>query len=352
MTDEVLFLDRSGVRAAMAQVDPCATVERVLRHHARGRVTRSPGGSLSWTNGADGRCHARATLGAVEADTDPAVLGVTLASASSDDPARGRERAGGMGVLLDAGTARPRLLAETGWLGVARTAAYTAVSVRHLGPAQWDAVSLVGCGTVARAHLELLAREFPRAIRVHLHDQVDARARTLADWVSRHHPRMTPEVHDTPERAVRAAPVVLTTATAGHGYLPASWLRPGTFVAHVCPDALLPDAFPTAQGLFVDDVELVADDPHVLGRLLRNGEVAAGRTAGGAQGRRAGGPGAPRPLDGTLGQVLVGERPAIRPTVGHVISNPIGMTALDLGLLDELHRAATTHGHGRRLTLR
>ncbi len=125
--------------------------------------------------------------------------------------------------------------------------------------------------------------------------------------------------------------MLVTTTTSDRGWLPAAWLRPGTFIAHVSLDDLLPDVFHGARGLFVDDIGLVRDNPRrVLGRLMRDDGVTP---------------------DGTLGQVLTGRVPAVRPTTGHVVSNPFGMAVLDVGLLDAVHRVARAKGYGHDLAL-
>jgi N-[(2S)-2-amino-2-carboxyethyl]-L-glutamate dehydrogenase len=42
----------------------------------------------------------------------------------------------------------------------------------------------------------------------------------------------------------------------------------------------------------------------------------------------------------TLGEVLVGTRQAVRPCDGVVVSNPFGMSILDIALLEQVARAA------------
>ncbi|MEU9984715.1 Gfo/Idh/MocA family oxidoreductase [Streptomyces sp. NPDC050856] len=355
MSEELLFLDRAAVLECAAEVDPCEVVGDVLRQHAEGAVTMPAEGYLPWTNDTGAYCRSLAMLGAVEGPGRPPVRGVKLINAATSNPALGRERAAGVGVLFDHHTARPLVIAEAGWLSAARTAAYTMVSLRHLGPPEWDALAVVGCGTLARVHLELLVRSFPGAKAVHLHDRDPARAADLAEWTGRHCPGLQAHIADSARAAVQAASVVVTTTTTDTGYLPAAWLRPGTFVAHVSLADLLPDAFLTAEALYVDDLTLVADNPRrVMGALIRDGRLAApapaGRAGGGAgSGERDRAPA--REITGTLGQVLTGRVPAVRPGTGHVISNPFGMAVLDVALLDAVHAVAARRGIGRRLRL-
>ncbi|MXM65328.1 ornithine cyclodeaminase [Streptomyces sp. HUCO-GS316] len=344
MSEQLLFLDRNAVRACLAEVDTCAVVTRVLEHHARERVTLPPEGCLPWSNSEGAYCRALAMLGAIDPGEGPPLLGVKLINAAVSNPAHGRERAAGLSMVFDPETARPRALAEAGWLSAIRTAAYTMVSLRQLGPYDLPAVSVIGCGTLARAHLGLLAREFPQVVHIHLYDSVPARAQALREWTQCHHPQLTARVHGSARAAVGASSVVMTTTTTSSGYLAADWLAPGTFVAHVSLADLLPDAFVSAQGLYVDDVELVAANPQrILGQLIRDGRIAADADGAGSGFRRV--------LDGTLGQVLIGERSAIRPSSGHVISNPFGMSVLDVGLLSAVYEIATSQGIGQVLTL-
>lgn len=76
---------------------------------------------------------------------------------------------------------------------------------------------------------------------------------------------------------------------------------------------------------------------------MQSGEVLSPRTTPIQHGARA--------LDGTLGQVLGGQRPAIRPGSGFVVSKPFGMAILDVALIDAVHRVALDLGPGHSLTL-
>ncbi|MFE0186724.1 ornithine cyclodeaminase [Streptomyces sp. NPDC058989] len=352
MTEELLFLDRAAMLACASDVEVCDTIARALRHHAEGAIRMPPEGYLPWTNEAGAYCRSLAMLGAVEADGEPPVRGVKLINAATSNPGLGRERAAGISLLFDHETARPVVLAEAGWLSAARTAGYTMVSLRHLGPVEWDTLSVIGCGTLARLHLEMLGTAFPQAKTVHLYDSDPARAERLAQWLTRHCPQLVPHIAPSARAAVGAAPVIVTTTTADAGYLPAAWLEPGTFVAHVSLADLLPDAFLTAEALYVDDISLVADNPRrVLGALLRDGLVGAPGIEPGVGHAATGADDTARVVNGTLGQVLTGQVPAVRPRGGHVISNPFGMAILDVALLDAVHQVAVRRGLGQRLRL-
>lgn len=344
ITEHLLFLDRAAVRTCAAGIDPVAAVEDVLRAHAAGRTALPAEGYLPWTNSQGAYCRSIAMLGSV-GDTDPTVptaYGMKLISAATSNPAQGRDRAGGVSFLFDAETARPAVVAEAAYLSALRTGAYTMSSLRHLGPEHFEEVTLIGCGAQARTHAELLARYFPAVHTLHVHDLVPERTAAFATWVSGSGLPFTVVPHGRAARAAAASTVVITLTVTDTGYLTPDDLRPGTFVAHVSLDDLLPEVFDQAQALYVDDVELIRDNPRrVLGRLLGEGRVLA--------------PGATKPgtttIRGTLGDVLTAAVPAERPDTGVVVSNPFGMAVLDVGLLARVYARATADGHGTRLDL-
>ncbi|MFJ9107689.1 hypothetical protein [Streptomyces sp. NPDC102283] len=343
--EQLLFLDRAAVRACLADIDPVAAVEDVLGAHRAGRTALPAEGYLPWSNSQGAYCRSLAMLGSVGAAADPlapVAYGMKLINAATSNPAQGRDRAGGVSFLFDPETARPVVLAEAAYLSAQRTAAYTMSSLRHLGPRQFEEVTLIGCGAQARTHAESLARCFPAVHTLHVHDLLPERATAFTAWVEHRGLPFTVTRHHRAAEAAAASTVVITLTITDTGYLTPDDLRPGTFVAHVSLDDLLPEVFDRAQALYVDDIELIQENPRrVLGRLLNEGRVLP--------------PGTTKPgvttVRGSLGDVLAGAVPAERPGDGIVVSNPFGMAVLDVGLLARVHAHATAEGIGTRLDL-
>ncbi|MFI5776159.1 hypothetical protein [Nocardia sp. NPDC051570] len=343
--ESVLFLDRPAVRTCLTELDPVAVAAEVLRLQAAGRTEIPAEGYLPWHNSDGAYSRAIAMLGALRRDDGP-VYGMKLINAAVNNPARGMERAGGLSFLFDPETARPVLIAEAGYLSAIRTAAYTMVSLAAVGPQHWDAITLIGTGALARAHLDLLVRAFPEVRRVVVFDLNPTHSTRLAEWMREAHPQLTITVAAGVREAIAATSVIVTLTTSDEPYIPAEWLERGQIIAHVSLADLTEEAFLGAQAIYGDDRTLIEDNPRrILGRLLQEGKVSWPAA-----------PGAPaiglgRPVNGTLGQVLLGEIPAVRPTDGYVISNPFGMSILDVGMVDALHRKAIELGIGDRLGL-
>ncbi len=317
---ELRVLDRRVVERCVAAFDPLDVVASVLRSHATGSTVLPAEAYLEWTNQAGAHCRSVAMPGGVPGRDGP-VYGVKIINAAVSNPSAGMDRAGGVTMLFDPGTARPCLMADAGHLSALRTAAYTLVSLRHLGPQSCESISLIGCGALAREHLRLLARYHPAITAAHVYDLDPGRISALAGWAALQTPGITVIPCRSAAEAVAASTVVITVTTSRKPYIEPDWIRPASFVAHVSLDDLTEDVFLAAEAVFVDDVTLVKDNPRrILGRLMAEAKV--------------------QETAGTLGEVLVGTRKAVRPHDGVVVSNPFGMSILDIALLEQVARAA------------
>lgn len=347
MTESVLFLNRSAVLACLAGLDIPAVIDEVLRDHAVGHAIIPAEGYLAWTNASGAYCRSLAMLGGLQRRSGQ-VYGLKVINAAVSNPDYGMERAGGFVFLFDTETARPKVIAEGGYLSAVRTAGYTVLSIEQLGPTSWDAASIIGCGTLAGAHVDLLTRYFPHFVQLHVFDLDQARAEDFACRTSEKYPALEVHVASTAQQAIGCAPVIVTVTTSDTAYIPATWIEPGSFVAHVSLDDLQEDVFCSAEALYVDDVHLVRDNPRrILGRMIQEGMVSwpvddPGSMIGSSQAAA---------ITGTLGMVLEGLCPVVRPTTGFVVSNPFGMSILDVGLIAAVYQQAHRQRLGQALEL-
>ncbi|MBV8542017.1 MAG: ornithine cyclodeaminase [Pseudonocardiales bacterium] len=347
MTESVLFLNRSAVETCVAALDLPAVLAEILRDHTAQRAVIPKEGYLAWTNSSGAYCRSITMLGGLQRSAG-AVYGLKVINAAVSNPQYGLERAGGFTFLFDAETARPKVIAEAGYLSAVRTAGYSVLSIEQLGPASWDSVSILGCGTQAGAHVDLLVRHFPGFRALHVFDLDRGRAEQFTEKITEKYPALRVRATGSARAAVHAASLVITVTTSSAAYIPAAWIEPGSFVAHVSLDDLMADVFQSAQALYVDDVDLVRDNPRrILGQLLQEGTVSwpAGDASPGAGSSKA------ATITGTLGMVLEGRCPAVRPSTGYVVSNPFGMSILDVGLIAAVHRQTRLLGLGQVLEL-
>jgi len=323
--DAICLLTRGDIVACLADIDPVAVVVDALRLHALGQTVLPAEAYLPWENSRSAYCRSLAMPGALGTGPD-GVIGLKVINAAVSNPESGLARAGGFTVLFDYETGRPRVLAEGALISALRTAAYTIAGLRHLGPTEFTTVAIIGCGNLGLVHADLLRRYFPEVRNLRLFDLRPQAARSLEQkWTADGSRKAT--VCATIPEALAGAEVVITLTTVSEPYIESAWLDERAFIAHVSLDDLRAEVFTDAAAIYVDDVSLVEDNPRrILGALLRDRTVPS--------------------ITGTLGEILCGTLEAVRPTDGRVVSNPFGMSILDLALLQQVTQVAQAHEAG------
>lgn len=345
---DMLYLPRSEVIACLDGVDAVEVTGETLRQHALGETILPDEAYLGWQT-ADG--HAARSLGmpgAVRIDGGLA-LGMKVINGSLGNPARGLARSQGLLMMFDPETAYPYAVMECAHISALRTAAVTAVSARALHPEPVGRLAVLGCGTLAQAHLRLLPGVLDALSTITLFDLDPARSAALADAL-RADPdtaHLTIEVADQARTCVEGADLVLTVTVTTEGYIEAGWLAPGALIAHVSLDDVLPEVVGAAGLVAVDDWGLVShDDRRLLGRMWRAGLLRD--PDGGYHPDVTPDPSAPQ-VHTTLGDVLAGRHPGRENPTDIVLSNPFGMSVLDVALGARVARVAQERGLGLRI---
>jgi len=334
------YLTGDDVLAAVQHTDPVTVVSDTLLLHAEGRTTLPEEACLGWQTTGGATARSLVLPGALWG-AEPA-LGVKIINSSLANPDRGIPRANGLIVLFDRETARPVAIMHAAHLSALRTSAYTALSVRLLGPPAPAKIAVIGAGALGQAHLRLLAPRCPGAWFA-VHDHLPHRRDELVSTMTAEGLPCRPA--HTAQDAVRDAGIVITTTTTTTGYLPYGWLAPGALVAHVSLDDVLPDVVKLADLVIVDDWPLVAaDGKRLAGRMYRSGEL----LGPGGETYDVAAPTARR-VDATLADIVSGRHPGRRSPDQIVLSNPFGMGILDVAMGAEVLRVAVGLGLGTLL---
>lgn len=330
---QVTVLSRADVRHCLAAIDPVEVVRETLAAHDRGESLLPAEAYLRWENTQGAYTRSIGMPGAVGPHH-----GMKIINASVTNPAAGLERAGGLGLCFDAETARITTVMEAALLSAVRTAAVSAVGVDATGYTGATSLAIVGCGAQGRMHAALLARRLPDLRAVALYDHDPATAHRLADLLTRDDLRVT--VHDDARAAVAAGAVTVFTTTADEGYVGPDWVRPEALLVNVSLGDLADSTFLEAAAVYVDDVDLVADNPRrPLGRLMAEGLVTRPGAANGS------------PIDATLGGLLTGRHTSRGVAAPHVVLNPFGMGVLDVALYGAVAEHARHAGIGSAVDL-
>lgn len=345
---DLLYLSRAHVIECLAQVDPVAVTADALRRHALGETILPDEAYLPWQTAAGHSARSLGMPGALHTD-DGLVLGLKVINASLGNPANGLARSQGLLMMFDAETAYPWAVMESAYISALRTAAVTAVAAQRLGPERIGRLAVLGCGTLAQAHLRLLPTVLGDLTGIALYDLEAARAEKLADAL-RADPdtaHLAVETSAGPRECVEGADLVLTVTVTTEGYIEHGWLKPGALIAHVSLDDVLPEVVSGADLVVVDDWGLVShDDRRLLGRMWRAGQL---RDATGAY--RAGVTPDPTAaqVHTSIGDVLAGRHPGRAAASDIVLSNPFGMSILDVALGGVVARTAQERGLGLRI---
>jgi ornithine cyclodeaminase/alanine dehydrogenase-like protein (mu-crystallin family) len=357
--DQLFYVPRAEVVRACASVDIIAVVAAALRHHAAGATLLPDEAYLGWPapDGAAARCLAMpggvptgdgTSDGTGDGTGGGLSLGLKVINGCLSNPQRGLARAQGLILLFDPQTAWPRAMLEAAHISALRTAAVSAITAQHLGRPGLASMAVIGCGALARAHLQLLPSALPGLDRVSLYDTDPLRSRRLAEDLRAQDAGARLRVTEStePRECVRDADLIVTTTTTTTGYLSYDWLRRGALIAHVSLDDVLPEVVHRADLLVVDDWELVGTDTRrLVGRLYHAGRL---RSPDGRYHPASTPDPSARAVDTTLGRLLTGDHPGRRTPDDIVLSNPFGMSILDIAVAHAVLPAAI-RGGARRL---
>lgn len=236
-------------------------------------------------------------------------------------------------LLLDPRTGALTALIEGASVTVVRTAAVSAVAVKHLAPPESAVLAMFGAGVQALGHLSALASVMPglREVRVwspapdRLH-LVEAVAKDAAVEV---------RAAESGEECATGADVIVLVTSSSEPVLDAAWVRPGALVVSV--GACRPEMREMDPGL-VRRARLFVDSR--ASALAESGDI--------MQGIQAGSFGEDH-IAGELGDVVAGRVPGRQAGSETIVFKSLGLAVEDVTAADLILRRAAERGVGRIL---
>jgi ornithine cyclodeaminase len=238
-------------------------------------------------------------------------------------------------VLLDPETGALLALVDGRYITEARTAAVSALSVRHLAREDASVLAIIGSGVQARSHLEAISR---------VRDLSDVRVWSpnrarMEAFVKEMRPHSLATISAAPsaQAAVQNATIVALVTSAKEPVVKDEWIADG---AHVCavgacrPTQREMDAALVARGdLYVDsrDAALVEAGDIVL--AMQDGAIA------------------PSHIKGELGEVVAQTCEGRRGDNRVTIFKSLGLAVEDVAAAHLVYLRATAKGAGTELTL-
>ncbi len=318
-----LLLSQSQLRAALPLVDCIDAVERGFALHAKG-LSLAPG--VLGVRAAGGGFHIKAA-------------GLTLerpyfaAKTNANFPGNGRKfglpTIQGAVILCDAECGYPLAVMDSMAITALRTAAATAVAVRHLAKPGASVVAIAGCGRQAADQLAAIAvvRKIPRVLA---YDLDEARARSFAAERQRTLGIAVEAVTDL-RAAARRADIVVTCTTSQTPLLDVGDVSPGALIAAVGADnpekSEIAPQLMAAGKVVVDSLEQCA----AIGDLHH--AIAAGAMAA-------------EDVHAELGDIVAGKSPGRRAADELFIFDSTGTALQDVAAAALAYRNAAGQGCG------
>jgi ornithine cyclodeaminase len=325
----VLIVSGGEVRSLLAGREPelLAAVRDAYRAHAQGATSVPHSLFLRFPDDPSSRIIALpAFLGG-----ETPVAGVKWVASFPGNVDHGLERASAVVVLNSPRTGRPEAILEGSIVNARRTAAsaaLAAITLRTGGPA--PALGLVGCGLIGFEIVRFLAAIDPGLERVDVFDADPARAEQFRDVCAGALPSLRVDPRPGPADVLRRNALVAFATTAPRPYLDdLDACPPGAVLLHVS----LRDVAPAA----VLRCDNVTDDIDHVCRAETSLHLTE-RMTGGREFIRC-----------SLGDILLGDRPARADDRGTALFSPFGLGILDLAVARLVHRWALERGMGLRV---
>jgi ornithine cyclodeaminase len=262
-------------------------------------------------------------------------LGAKLVSVVPSNAARGLSTHLGIVALFDPETGALRVIMDARYITEVRTAAVSAVSVRHMARPDASRLGLVGAGVQARSHLEIFAATRPLSrVRVWSPDapQVDAFVRDMSQTLD-----IDIQGAFSAEHAVQDADLVVLATSSDRPVVRSEWIADGAHVVSV--GACRPDQREMDPAL-VARSRVVVDSLDAA--VVESGDIVSGM-AEGHFGRGH--------LAGELGAVVAGAVPGRTRRDEVTLFKSLGLAVEDVAAGALAARRAEARGLGAELAL-
>jgi alanine dehydrogenase len=320
-----VVLSEADVRAVLPMPDLIETMETALKTFSAGQAVQPVRTVLQIGP-------ANAFFGVMPAyQPAPAALGAKLVTVFHENHARGLPSHLATIILLDPETGALAAVMDGRYITEARTAAVSAVSVRHMARSDAARLALLGSGVQARSHLEAIA-VVRRLKEVRVWSPTAANRERFA---REHAADVDGELRavSSARDAVENADVIVLATSASTPIVERAWIADG---AHICavgacrPDMREMDGALVAAGrLVVDSRAGARAEAGDIVLAVREGRIAENHIAG------------------ELGEVVAG-RIAGRETASQItIFKSLGMAVEDVAAAELTWRRAAERGLGR-----
>ena len=265
--------------------------------------------------------------------SDP-IAGLKWIGSKHDNPsARSLERASAVIVLNDNETHFPIAIMEAARISALRTAAVTGVAARHLAKKDFTEATVIGCGPIGRAQVQMFGEQFPSLKRIHLFDKQAAAIEFLRRWIEENHAAIEVVRHENARSAVEQGDVVVTATVTDQPYISFDWLKTGAFLSNISIMDVKKEVFLRADKVVVDDWDQCNREKKIINQLVEEGTFSREK------------------LHAEIGEIVSGAKPGRENNREIILLNPMGMAIDDIVCARAILRAAEKNAVGTLVDL-
>lgn len=256
------------------------------------------------------------------------VSGIKWIASFPGNISQGIERASAVLILNSMNTGRPEVIMESSLVSAKRTAASAALAARTLhGTTAPPRVGFIGCGPINFQVAKFLLAVWPGLRSFKLFDLLQPRAEQFGGDCAGLGPGLDTEIADSPESVLRDCPVVSIATTAATPHIPDLSICPANAtILHVSLRDISPEAILESDNV-VDDPEHVCKagtSVHLAEQIVGHREF----------------------INGTLAEVLTGEKALKRERGRPVVFSAFGLGVLDVAVGNLVTTLAAEAGVG------
>ncbi len=329
MSSTFRLLTEHEVAGLLAGQDLVALMEEALASFSAGQVVQ-PVRTAVFVG------QERAVLGLMPAHVPArAALGTKLVTVFNSNRERGLPSHFATVLLFDDRTGALTAVMDGSHITEMRTAAVSAVAVRHLAAKPVRRMALFGCGVQARSHLRALASEAPSLDEVRVWSPFADRTPFVQAMQREVRVRLVEA--ESGEAAARGADLVVLVTASPVPVVERAWIGPGSLVIAVgaCrrDHREMDPRLVAAARLFVDSREAALVESGDIVQAMAEGRFTADH------------------VRGELGQVILGRVAARSSDDEIVVFKSLGLAVEDVVVADLVYRRALTGGVGAQLSL-
>jgi alanine dehydrogenase len=320
----VLLLSRDDISETGLEMDEIIRiVEGIFRAHGEGKVIMPAKSVLPFDGERKG--HLNAMPAYIE---NLNVAGIKWTSGYPSNRPKGIPTCFDILVLSDAETGVPYAILEGTWITSMRTAAATAVGIKHLAKRGSKVVGMIGAGDVALPHVEAVSKVL-RFEEFKITDLRKEASEALARDATKRLGVHLKQVDNAYEAANNSDVIVTITRNFGERFLDEKWVKKGALVAAVGgPNEVRPELAKSVRKIIVDNRQQCVNRGNIGGLIrtgvLRDSDVYA-----------------------EFGEIVAGSKKGRETDDERIIFAPIGMGTNDVAVGHRAYQLAKEKGFGK-----